>query len=69
MTILEQNINNYTQGLPLEEVYNCKPYWKYRKDMLEGKLLDCCIGCSMRNIGYQDLCSHVIDIENEVPYV
>lgn len=64
-------LNKYPipKGLLLEEAYNCKPYWKYRKDMLEGKLLDCCIGCSMRNIGYQDLCSHVIDIENEVPYV
>ena len=56
-------------GLSLEEVYNCKEFWQYRKDMLQGKLLATCQGCGSQTVGYEAMRERLIDIENETLYM
>ena len=50
-------------GVPIGDMYNSKAYWKFRKDMLDGKLTDCCKGCMFANAGYKALKEEEVDID------
>ena len=49
-------------GKTLDDMYNCSSYWVLRKDMLEGKLVDCCKGCKFADAGYNILKNKEIDV-------
>ncbi|BAE85098.1 hypothetical protein DSY3309 [Desulfitobacterium hafniense Y51] len=51
-------------GTPFE-IYNSKGYWQLRKDLLEGKLLEVCNGCSYGSKDYYYMSETPYDIEIE----
>ena len=61
---MDELLNKYRvpKNVSIEDAYNSKAFWQFRKDMIDGKLLEYCKGCSLGNSSYKILCERKIDI-------